>query len=65
MLRICPVMETGHQFLSIDTRRKQVTVYDPASNGYTTAAHRRPGIVTAPKMFAFDAIFGQDDSLVS
>ena len=64
MLRICPV-ESGHSetFLSIDQWKKQVTLYDPAQSGYTTAAHRKPG-VTPPKMFAFDAVFSQDDSMV-
>ena len=66
MLRVCPVLElSGHQFLSMDERRKQVTVYDPASCGITTAANRRPGMISAPKMFAFDAVFSQDDALVS
>ena len=37
----------------------------PVVNGYTTSAHRQRGVVAAPKMFAFDTIFSQDDSLVS
>lgn len=64
MLRICP--SDGHQtgsFLSLDARKKQVTVYDPSHSGFATSAHRRAG--AAPKMFAFDAIFSQDDSMVS
>lgn len=66
MLRICPVESGGHSdtFLSIDQWKKQVTLYDPAQSGYTTASHRKPG-VTPPKMFAFDAVFSQDDSMVS
>ena len=55
--------QTG-SFLSLDARKKQVTVYDPSINGFTTAAHRQRGVVAAPKMFAFDTIFSQDDSLV-
>ena len=65
MLRICPVEAQQGSFLSLDARRKQVTVYDPSINGYTTSAHRARGVVAAPKMFAFDTIFSQDDSLVS
>ena len=65
MLRVCPMSSEGsHQFLSIDSRKKQVTMYDPSGSGYQTTAHRRPA-ATPPKMFAFDAIFTQDESLVS
>lgn len=57
-------MDGNHNnVLNIDQRKKQVTVYDPLSNGYT-APSRRAG-TAPPKMFAFDATFGQDDSLVS
>ena len=64
MLRLCPV-EGAHtpSFLKVDPTKKQVTVFDPSSSGYTTTAHRR-NAVAAPKMFAFDAICTQDDSLV-
>ena len=67
MLRICPVegqhIATSSNFLTLDERKKQVTVYDPSMySGYTTPSLRRP---MAPKMFAFDAVFDQDDSLVS
>ncbi|CAI9734877.1 kinesin KIF26B isoform X2 [Octopus vulgaris] len=48
--------------LSVDARKKQITLHDPSTSGYVTAAHRRTGIV-APKTFAFDAVFPQDDSL--
>ncbi|XP_077995110.1 uncharacterized protein LOC144448694 [Glandiceps talaboti] len=65
MLRVCPSPHQyeGGSFLTIDPRKKQVTIYDPTflNNGYVTPAHRRAGIV-APKMFAFDAIFSQDAS---
>ncbi|XP_077861442.1 uncharacterized protein LOC100377557 [Saccoglossus kowalevskii] len=63
MLRICPSPHhyEGGSFLSLDPKKKQVTIYDPAflNNGYMTPAHRRAGVM-APKMFAFDAIFSQD-----
>ncbi|XP_014681648.1 PREDICTED: kinesin-like protein KIF26B [Priapulus caudatus] len=65
LLRICPNL-SGHQsdnnaasFMQLDDRKKQVTVYDP-SNSHTLPAHRRAA--SAPKMFAFDSIFSQDDS---
>ena len=71
MLRICPV-EGGASgggadtFLSIDQWKKQVTLFDPAQSGFVTSAHRRAGAAAAPpKMFAFDAVFSQDDSMVS
>ena len=55
--------ETGTRFLSVDTHRKQITIFDPSASGYVTSANRRTGIA-APKMFAFDAVFSPDDSLV-
>ncbi|XP_023930783.1 kinesin-like protein KIF26B [Lingula anatina] len=64
MLRIAPTdisNDTG-SILSSDPRKKQVTVYDPSTSGYATSAHRRTG-AAAPKMFAFDQVFSQDDSL--
>ncbi len=64
MLRICPMeINQSESFLSIDPRKKQVTVYDPAQSGIMTSAHRKPGI-NPPKMFGFDACFSQDDSMV-
>ncbi|XP_057672094.1 kinesin-like protein CG14535 [Diorhabda carinulata] len=49
-------------FFSIDKRKKQVTLTDPSlCNGSVAPEDRRVG-VAAPKMFAFDAIFSQDDS---
>ncbi len=65
MLRICPMeINQSESFLSIDPRKKQVTVYDPAQSGIMTSAHRKPG-ANPPKMFGFDACFSQDDSMVS
>lgn len=61
MLRLCPTSESSDSFLTIDSRKKQVTVYDPLSCGTSTPAERRAG-VSAPKMFAFDAVFSQDDT---
>lgn len=57
--------ESSNSFFSLDKRKKQVTLIDPsACNGSAAPEDRRVG-VAAPKMFAFDAIFSQDDSQVS
>lgn len=54
--------EPGGNFMSVDQKHRQLTLIDPnappASDG-----SRRVG-VAAPKMFAFDALFTQDDSQV-
>ncbi|XP_030070232.1 kinesin-like protein KIF26A isoform X2 [Microcaecilia unicolor] len=65
MVRICPSQgrhETSESmsFMKVDTRKKQVTLYDPTANGHTNSGHWRPTVV--PKMFAFDAVFPQDAS---
>ncbi|XP_053396929.1 kinesin-like protein KIF26B isoform X2 [Mercenaria mercenaria] len=65
MLRVVSTNHHGDQaasVLNIDTRNKQVTVYDPAGSGYATSlAHRKAAM--APKMFAFDSVFSPDDCL--
>lgn len=54
-----------NSFFSLDKRKKQVTLVDPTScSGSSAPEDRRVG-VAAPKMFAFDAIFSQDDSQVN
>jgi len=54
--------EPGNNFMSVDKKHRQLTLIDPnappASDG-----SRRVG-VAAPKMFAFDALFTQEDSQV-
>ena len=65
MLKICPTVghhgeSSSSSFLSIDPRKKQVTVYDGAAGNFATPSQRRG----APKMFAFDAVFSPDDSQV-
>lgn len=69
MLKVTGVPSTlpsGSQtFFNVDSRKKQVTLYDPAVCGAPTAPEDRRVGVAAPKMFAFDAIFTQDDSQVS
>ncbi|XP_044012628.1 kinesin-like protein CG14535 isoform X2 [Aphidius gifuensis] len=51
----------GGSFFNADKRKKQVTLIDPTSAQSSTAEDRRP-TVAAPKMFAFDAIFTEEDS---
>ncbi|XP_067009925.2 kinesin-like protein CG14535 [Anabrus simplex] len=76
MLRVCSSAASGtsncngtttstsssSSFFSIDARKKQVTLFDPAACGGSSAPEDRRVGVAAPKMFAFDAIFSQDDS---
>ncbi|KAM4693767.1 kinesin-like protein KIF26B [Discoglossus pictus] len=65
MVRICSTLvgecaESG-SFLKADTRKKQITLYDPLScSGQNTFQKR--GSQIPPKMFAFDAVFPQDAS---
>uniref|UniRef100_A0A8C1ZH44 Kinesin family member 26Ab n=1 Tax=Cyprinus carpio TaxID=7962 RepID=A0A8C1ZH44_CYPCA len=66
MMRICPslgVVDSSESlsFLKVDTRKKQLTLYDPSLNTQPTSVHRR-AVLPAPKMFAFDAVFSQDAS---
>ena len=58
ILRVCPTDGTAASVLRLDSYKKQVTVYEPS---VWVTSLRRP---LPPKMFAFDAIFDQDDSLV-
>ncbi|XP_038214932.1 kinesin-like protein CG14535 isoform X1 [Zerene cesonia] len=53
---------TGTQTFSLDKRKKQVTVCETVPP--STAPEDRKVGVAAPKMFAFDAIFSQDDSQI-
>ncbi|XP_054706519.1 kinesin-like protein KIF26B [Uloborus diversus] len=54
--------ELNSSFLNVDGRKRQITVYDLSSgSGTSSPAERRTG-VSAPKMFAFDAIFSPDDT---
>ncbi|GBN63536.1 Kinesin-like protein KIF26B [Araneus ventricosus] len=53
--------ELNSSFLNIDARKKQITVYDLSASDQSSPAERRTG-VSAPKMFAFDAIFSPDDA---
>ncbi|CAK1601334.1 unnamed protein product [Parnassius mnemosyne] len=51
---------SGTQTFSLDKRKKQVTLCETASAVAAAPEDRKVG-VAAPKMFAFDAIFSQDD----
>ncbi|KAL6105683.1 kif26a [Pungitius sinensis] len=67
MMRICPSLETAdssesQSFLKVDSRKKQLTLYDPASSPHSGSGHRRSATVAVPKIFAFDAVFTQDAS---
>ncbi|CAL8300277.1 unnamed protein product [Boreogadus saida] len=70
MMRICPSLEAGDSgsesgsFLKVDSRKKQLTLYDPASSPHSLSSHRRAATVAVPKIFAFDAVFTQDASQV-
>ncbi|XP_026668699.1 kinesin-like protein CG14535 isoform X2 [Ceratina calcarata] len=59
MLKVSP--GEGGSFFNADKRKKQVTLVDPTAGQSSTADDRRP-TVAAPKMFAFDAIFTEEDS---
>ncbi|KAM9777406.1 kinesin-like protein KIF26A isoform 1-T1 [Neosynchiropus ocellatus] len=67
MMRICPSLEAAdssesQSFLKVDSRKKQVTLYDPASSPHSGSGHRRSATVAVPKIFAFDAVFTPDAS---
>ncbi|KAJ8288906.1 hypothetical protein COCON_G00015650 [Conger conger] len=66
MMRICPSLgphdtSESMSFLKVDPRKKQLTLYDPTASAHSNSGHRR-AVVSAPKMFAFDAVFTQDAS---
>lgn len=64
MLRISGDPSSG--FLNVDKKRKQLTLQEPSAADHhhpAGAEDRRVG-VSAPKMFAFDGLFTQEDSQV-
>ncbi|MBN3316191.1 KI26B protein, partial [Atractosteus spatula] len=65
MLRVCPLSpgdtSESSSFLKVDPRKKQITLFDPASNGPQKSTQKR-GSQVPPKMFAFDAAFPHDAS---
>ncbi|KAK6490188.1 kinesin-like protein KIF26B [Huso huso] len=58
MLRICPapagVTSESSSFLKVDPRKKQITLFDPATNKPQNTTASQPG---ATKMLPFDAVF--------
>lgn len=55
-------------YLSIDKKKRQVTLTDPSTNlgAQTNAgAQERGPMVSAPKIFAFDSLFTAEDNQVS
>jgi len=64
MLRVGPT-DGGHSsVLNVDSRSRQVVLHNPTAGGATAGhvtAHRH---ISPPKMFAFDAVFTPNDSLV-
>ncbi|XP_033277266.2 kinesin-like protein KIF26A isoform X1 [Orcinus orca] len=65
MLRIWPAqgaqrLAESSSFLKVDPRKKQVTLYDPATGPPGCAGPRHATTAAVPKMFAFDAVFPQD-----
>lgn len=70
MLRVSgstPEGDKSESYLTIDKKKKQVTLSEPQSTGPnpSTSAQERGPMVAAPKMFAFDALHTKDDSQVS
>lgn len=63
MLRVSPKVKMGEgeaEVVTVDKRRRQVTLVDPQTR---QAQEGRVG-VAAPKMFAFDQVYTQDDPQV-
>lgn len=69
MVRVCPSTPTSaaesSSFLKVDSRKKQVTIMDPAANTQPNQSQKRGTTnQVPPKMFAFDAAFSHDASQV-
>lgn len=67
MVRVCPSSPAStaesSSFLKVDSRKKQVTIMDPAANSQQNQTQKRASSNQAPpKMFAFDAAFSHDAS---
>ncbi|XP_039529332.1 kinesin-like protein KIF26B isoform X3 [Pimephales promelas] len=67
MVRVCPSSPASaaesSSFLKVDSRKKQVTIMDPAANSQQNQTQKRGSSNQAPpKMFAFDAAFSHDAS---
>jgi kinesin family member 26 len=71
MLRVSdnqPEGDKASSYLSIDKKKRQVTLSEPtttpAPQTSTNAQDARGPMVSAPKMFAFDALHTSEDSQV-
>uniref|UniRef100_A0A9J8BEK8 Kinesin family member 26Ba n=1 Tax=Cyprinus carpio carpio TaxID=630221 RepID=A0A9J8BEK8_CYPCA len=67
MVRVCPSSPASaaesSSFLKVDSRKKQVTIMDPAVNSQQNQTQKRASSnQVPPKMFAFDAAFSHDAS---
>uniref|UniRef100_A0A8C1WCE4 Kinesin family member 26Ba n=1 Tax=Cyprinus carpio TaxID=7962 RepID=A0A8C1WCE4_CYPCA len=67
MVRVCPSSPASaaesSSFLKVDSRKKQVTIMDPAVNSQQNQTQKRGSSnQVPPKMFAFDAAFSHDAS---
>lgn len=66
-VRICSVPNPGSpesmSFLKVDSRKKQLTLYETASGDPSSSTQRRSS-APAPKTFNFDGVFSQDASQV-
>lgn len=53
--------------LNVDKKKKQIALYEPATVNVSTSdnADERKSSTSAPKMFAFDALFSDEDPQVS
>uniref|UniRef100_A0A3B3H4N2 Kinesin motor domain-containing protein n=1 Tax=Oryzias latipes TaxID=8090 RepID=A0A3B3H4N2_ORYLA len=64
-VRICSVPNPGSpesmSFLKVDSRKKQLTLYETASGDPSSSTQRRSS-APAPKTFNFDGVFSQDAS---
>lgn len=70
MLRVSdnqPEGEKNDGYLSINKKKRQVTLSEPTTTQTpqpSTSAQERGPMVSAPKMFAFDALHTSEDSQV-
>ena len=63
-----PEAEEPTSYLTIDKKKRQVTLSEPSSGQANTSSatvQERGPMVSAPKMFAFDSMFTADDAQVN
>lgn len=72
MLKVCSdsassAEEASSPVFSMDKKRKQITLHEPvsANTPHNDTPEERKLAVSAPKMFAFDALFSEEDPQVS